>query len=290
MEQSYRCTVYPLERAGVSLHLDCLALEGTRPERSILLTHGVTYSTHEFDIDYSDYSLARRLAREGYAVWRLDIAGYGRSGPAADGFLPDSHYAAGDIRAAVQRIVRETEQEKLDLLGWSWGTVTAARYAAAAPERIRRLVLYAPILCGIGQAEITEPIHANTWAHAAEDFQRGPDGLPDPAVTDPVVLGLFCSGCWRFDGHGSPNAGRREICVDPAQRLIELDRLRMPTLILCGDRDPYLDYGRIEAAASELPAGSLVSVIPGASHAAMLEAPYYREFQRRLTAFLNAGA
>ena len=68
---------YALERNGIVLHLDCTTLKGKEPERNILLVHGVTYSSHEFDINYKDYSLLRFLAREGYAVWRLDIAGFG---------------------------------------------------------------------------------------------------------------------------------------------------------------------------------------------------------------------
>ena len=41
----------------------------------------------------------------GYDVWRLDIAGFGRSEAVTDGFLPDSGYAAEDIGAAVEKIV-----------------------------------------------------------------------------------------------------------------------------------------------------------------------------------------
>ena len=59
-----------------------------------MLMHGSTYSSHEFDVDYEDYSLVRRLAREGYTVWRLDIAGYGQSGEVKDGLMPDTAYVA----------------------------------------------------------------------------------------------------------------------------------------------------------------------------------------------------
>ena len=138
---SYTTAEYYVERGGVKLHLDCTAPEGQQPDKQILLTHGVTYSSHEFDIDYEDYSLVRFLAREGYAVWKLDIAGFGQSGEVADGFLPDSDYAAEDINAAVEKIVSVSGRDKIDLLGWSWGTVTAGRYAAKHPEHINRLVL-----------------------------------------------------------------------------------------------------------------------------------------------------
>ena len=99
-EVSYVSEEFPLEREGIDLNLDCMKLERTEPAKNILLIHGVTYSSHEFDINYQDYSLVRRLAREGYNVWRLDIAGFGSSEEVDDGFLPDTDYAAEDIAAA----------------------------------------------------------------------------------------------------------------------------------------------------------------------------------------------
>ena len=42
LEISYTYTEYPLERAGIALHLDCVCVEGAEPDRSILLIHGVT--------------------------------------------------------------------------------------------------------------------------------------------------------------------------------------------------------------------------------------------------------
>jgi hypothetical protein len=47
----YSYEEYPLERNGIALHLDCMKLEDTKPEKNILLIHGVTYSSHEFDVN-----------------------------------------------------------------------------------------------------------------------------------------------------------------------------------------------------------------------------------------------
>ena len=87
-EADYITEVFPLEREGIDLHLECMKQEGEHPDKSILLIHGVTYSSHEFDINYQDYSLVRKLAREGYSVWRLDIAGFGLSEEVEDGKPP----------------------------------------------------------------------------------------------------------------------------------------------------------------------------------------------------------
>ena len=286
-DAAYTYEEIPLEHAGTALHLDCVKLEGAEPEKSILLIHGVTYSSHEFDINYQDYSLVRRLAREGYAVWRLDIAGFGRSEPVEDGFLPDSDYAAEDINAAVEKIVLETGQETIDLLGWSWGTVTAGRFVSSHPEHVNRLVLYAPILCGIGSYDVNEPFHHNTWEHAADDFQRREDGSFDYSITDPVIIEMWCSSCWHYDGESSPNGGRRDICVPETQQLIDLAQISVPTLIICGSKDPYLNYDLVSTALDLLPDNSALEVIEGGSHVVLVEKPYYHEFQDRLIRYLE---
>ena len=283
----YVLDVVPLKRNGVELHLDRMRVRGTEPEKNILLMHGVTYSSHEFDVDLKDYSLVRFLAREGYAVWRLDIAGFGQSGEVADGFLPDSDYAAEDINAAVEKIVEESGREKIDLLGWSWGTVTSSRFCAKYPEHINRLVLYAPILSGLGASEVSEDFHHNTWEHAADDFQHGEDGSFDPAITEPEMIEMYCSGCWHYDGEFSPNGGRRDLCVDKSKKLIDLSAISVPTLVICGGSDPYLNYELVNSSLSELPKGSSLKVIDGGAHVIMYEKPYYREFQKALAEFLN---
>ena len=286
-EEAFLYEEFPLERAGIALHLDRMVVGGTEPDRNILLIHGVTYSSHEFDIDYEDYSFVRFLARAGYAVWRLDIAGYGRSGEVENGFMPDSDYAAEDINAALERICDVSGQDKIDVLGWSWGTVTTSRCVVKYPEHINKLVLYAPIISGIGEHEVTEPFHHNTWEHAVDDFQRAGDGTFDYSITDPVVIELMASGAWHYDRETSPNGGRRDICVSRSERLIDLDKITVPTLVICGDQDPYLNYDMVYTALDNLPEGSAIEVIPGASHVAFIEKPYHMDFQTRLISFLE---
>ena len=286
-EKSYTVIEFPLTRNGIALHLDRTTADGTKSRKNILLTHGVTYSSHEFDVDYKDYSLARRLADEGYAVWKLDIAGFGQSGEVEDGYMPDSDYAAEDINAAVEKIVSESGQDKIDILGWSWGTVTASRYASKYMDHLNRLVLYAPILSGIGNYEVTGDFHHNTWEHAADDFQRDSDGNFDYSITEREMIEMFCSNCWHYDDEYSPNGGRRDICVDKSEKLINLSKITVPTLVICGGSDLYLNYDLVNSALDQLSEGSELEVIEGGAHVIMYEKPYYKEFQSKLTAFLN---
>ena len=159
---------------------------------------------------------------------------------------------------------------------------------AADPEKNILLVLYAPIITGIGEAEVTGPFHHNTWEHAADDFQKRPDGTIDYDIVEPEVVEIFCSSCWRYDADQSPNGGRRDVCVGDSHILIDLGRIKTPTLVICGDKDPYLNYDHVDRCLDKLPEGSAYEKIPGASHVAYIEAPYYHDFQDRLMNYLAA--
>ncbi|MCR4822768.1 MAG: alpha/beta hydrolase [Treponema sp.] len=278
---------YPLERNSLALHLDCMKASVFQEGKNILLIHGVTYSSREFDVNYQDYSLVRYLASEGYAVWTLDIAGFGRSQPVEDGFMPDSNYAAEDIKAAVDKIIEITGQDKIDLLGWSWGTVTTGKFVGKHPEHIRKLILYAPILSGIGEYPVNVAFHKNDWEHAADDFQKNEKGEIDFNLVDPLLVEVFCSNCWHYDRDSSPNGGRRDICVASSNLLIDLDSIKIPTLVICGDKDPYLNYPLVNNVLDHLPQGSKLEVLKGASHVAYIEKDIYRDFQNKLMDFLS---
>jgi pimeloyl-ACP methyl ester carboxylesterase len=282
-----RTEVFPLERNGVALHLARYQTEEPGEKIPLLMVHGLTYSSHEFDVDYGDYSFARFFAQNGYAVWLLDIAGYGSSQKVEDGFMPTSDYAAEDIAAAAKLITETSKTAKLNVLGWSWGTVTGGRFAAKYPDLVDKVVLYAPIVAGIAAIEVTEAYHQNTWLHAAEDFQVKADKSIDYDIVEPTVAAVFLSNCWRYDGAGSPNGGRRDLLVDPKERLIPTADIKAPTLLALGDKDGYVTVALCEEALKTLPDGSELKVVKGAAHAMMMEKPYYKEFREAVLEFLK---
>ncbi len=279
----------PLERNDVSLYLERYFEQDGQPKRPILFVHGVTFSSHEFDIDYKDYSLARYFARQGFEVWLLDIAGFGRSGDVSDGFLPDSDYAAEDVAAAVRCILARHHIPAMDVLGWSWGTVTSGRFAARHPEMVRRLVLSAPIVAGLGERAVDEPFHKNTWGTAASDFQRKADGSIDFAIVERPVVSTYIDNAWHYDRDRSPNGGRRDLMVSESARLIPTAEIKAPTLIIVGSEDPYVSPALCEEAFRTLPnqRESKLCVVNGAAHAMLMERPYYRIFREQVRKFLN---
>ncbi|MCP5421114.1 MAG: alpha/beta hydrolase [Gammaproteobacteria bacterium] len=281
---------HPLERNGIPLFLGQYHEESLPADAShILLVHGLTYSSHEFDVDYQNYSLVRWLAEHGYHVWIMDIAGYGRSGDPTDGFTPDSDYAAQDIAAAVNTIRAAAGVEKIDLLGWSWGTVTTARMAALYPQWINKLILYAPIYKGLGAQPVLSPWHKNNWVHAADDFQKRANGDIDYSIADRAVVATYLSNCWRYDGERSPNGGRRDLLQSKEVSLFDVTQLPMPVLMVGGTHDPYLNWDALDHAFQELPQkeSSQMITIDGASHVLMFEKDYFDYFHWKVLDFLG---
>ena len=139
---------------GISLGL----LERSEPSRDrprppILLIHGATFGVTLFDLPVPGYSLIAELAQGGRTVYALDIRGYGYSlnGAMMDA-PPDANPpfarlrdAVRDVEAAIRFIAVRERAQAFDIVGFSWGTVVAAKYATMFPEIIAHLALYAPL-------------------------------------------------------------------------------------------------------------------------------------------------
>jgi pimeloyl-ACP methyl ester carboxylesterase len=137
-------------RLGI-LEKRAATLDGRLPP--VLLVHGATLGHRLFDLPRPGYSLMDELAKVGRAVYAVDIRGYGTSLGAAVMEEPaavnppyaGTDVAIEDIAAAVDFIRERRGVAALDLIGFSWGSITAARYAGTHPHKIARLALYAPL-------------------------------------------------------------------------------------------------------------------------------------------------
>jgi pimeloyl-ACP methyl ester carboxylesterase len=129
---------------------------GRVPDKSIaptLLVHGATLGAALFDLALPGYSAMGALADGGGPVYALDVRGYGHSlngqvmDAPADMHPPYARIgdAVKDIGAAVDFILASEKASALNLVGFSWGTVSSARYAGENPDKVARLVLYAPL-------------------------------------------------------------------------------------------------------------------------------------------------
>ena len=116
-----------------------------------------------------DYSVCEYFAKNGYTVWRLDLSGYGKSGKYEDGWKVTTQHAAEDEIYALEKICELQGVEKLDLLGWSWGTMTTSEVASQRPDLLKKVVWLGPCFGGAFEATpVTEPLklehrEAKSW-------------------------------------------------------------------------------------------------------------------------------
>jgi pimeloyl-ACP methyl ester carboxylesterase len=175
------------------------------PEGRILLyLHGATQpSEAPFDLALAGVSWMEAIAAAGWDVWLMDVRGYGRStraaalaeAGAAQAPVVRTETKVRDLGAVVDFIRAQRGAQKISLLGWSWGTIVVAAYAAAHGDRVGSLVLHAPVWCdgpcafdaahaaGLAAAQAaggaTAAVVETTAAGARKRFQSG--APPDKA-------------------------------------------------------------------------------------------------------------
>ena len=119
---------------GIKLHVRNKHLSPTKSfpqDKIVLFVHGATYpSETAFDIALPGGSWMDYAATQGYDTYLADIRGYGRSTrPASMDGPPDQNPAFAstadgirDVGAAVDFIRKRRNVDKINLVGWSWGT------------------------------------------------------------------------------------------------------------------------------------------------------------------------
>jgi pimeloyl-ACP methyl ester carboxylesterase len=263
-----------------------------RTGKIVLLVHGGGRSGRPaFDLQVRDYSLMDFLATNGYDVWSVDIHGYGRSDK-TDKDWSDSHSAAADIAAAVKHITGARGVARINLLGWSAGTQRAGVFVMDNPDKVAKLILYAPFWKGT--AEFREfqrkrienggrPLPqytVNTEEALRTDFVRGHAG--GRAMADEDVVRESVKEALRADPQ-SPSVfveWNKLPILDPA-------RITVPTMIIHGDEDYAAREEDLRPFYAQLATHDKRYVLlPGAGHLAMLERDH-RRFQHEVLAFLD---
>src|SRR5579859_1922190 len=146
----------PARDPGVVLYMRNKHLAGQRvfpAEKVLLYVHGSTYpSETTFDFAVDGFSWMDYIARHGYDVYLVDVRGYGRSTrppqmdapPRRNPPLVTTATAVKDVAVAIDFILERRGIDKINLIGWSWGTTIMGWYAAENNSKVNKLVLYAP--------------------------------------------------------------------------------------------------------------------------------------------------
>jgi pimeloyl-ACP methyl ester carboxylesterase len=264
----------------------------SRSGKIALLVHGGTWSGRpDFDLQIRDYSLMDFLAKHDYDVWAIDIHGYGHSDK-TDKDWSGVQSAAEDIAAAVEYITQHRGVEKIDLLGWSAGTLRAGLYTMQHPDKVAKLILYAP--CWKGAAQYREQVRAriengghpltqyrvNTEAAARSDFVEG-ELATHPQYEEDVVAAYVKTAL--STDRQSPNA-----FVDYANLpFLDPQRITVPTMIVFGEYDYFAKEEDLLPFFAQLRTREKQFVVlPHGGHALMLEKDH-RRFQHEVLSFFD---
>src|SRR6202161_1685664 len=127
----------PSSDPGIKLYIRNKHAEGMAsfsPDKTLLFIHGATYPAEtSFDLPIDGVSMMDLFAQSGFDVYLVDVRSYGRSTlppemdqpPEANKPIATSEEAGADLGAAVDYILAQRGNPKLDLIGWSWGASIA---------------------------------------------------------------------------------------------------------------------------------------------------------------------
>ncbi|HEY8121161.1 MAG TPA: alpha/beta fold hydrolase [Myxococcota bacterium] len=253
-------------------------------------THGAGAAlvlAHGFGGSARNWRPQWRALQDAFAITLYDARGHARSAPIAR--AEDARAAA--VVADFAAVSEGASAAPLIAGGLSMGAATALRFALAHPARVRALVLMAPPAGpasgrGISASALAfaEEIDRDGLEAAGARFAWGPgSGLDVQAAT------FVRAGFLEHDPASLAHLLREYLArlETPAQLARELARVRVPALVVVGERDAASLPSAHELAAA-LPDARL-EVVAGAGHVVNLAQParvnrVLREFASELPA------
>ena len=236
---------------------------------AVLLVHGRTWSAlPDFDlqVEGEDLSLMDGLVAQGYAVYAVDLRGYGETPRDATGWLTPNR-AADDVTGVLRWIAsRDDWTMPPHLFGWSMGSTISQLAAQRHPDAMASLTLFGywhdPDQQFPEDDPDAEPLRERNTADAAASDFITPGSISRRAV-DAYVEAALAADPVRVDlrGYAHYNA------LDPA-------KVQVPSLVIVGEHDPLAPaenqaklYLRLGSAHKQW------VTVPGGDHAAFLESP-----------------
>ncbi len=255
-----------------------LSYEDTASGRqTVVFAHGLLWSGRLFDAQVA-------ALRDRYRCITFDFRGQGRSKVTESDY--DMETLAGDAAALIEQL----SAGPCHFVGLSMGGFVGMRLAARRPELIRTLTLlstspdresFSTALRLRGMSFIARWLGVRLVIGGIMKRLFAPKFLNDPARADQH------QECWRrllaIDPVGARRAALGVMTRQPVYE--ELNRIKAPTLILVGDRDPNTPPEKARRIQEGIP-GSRLTVFPDAGHTLPEEEP--DAVNAALTAFLAA--
>lgn len=170
-------------------------------DRIAIMVHGATYPATAFDLPLAGKSWMDYMAERGFDVYTFDLPGYGRSTRPASMDQPADQnepltrtaHAVKALGAVVDFVRGRNGVESVNLVGWSWGTVITANYAAENPAKVARLALYAPAWFRTTPSLVQVEGKLGAYRTVSRDaaLQRWLTGVPEDKKADLIPPGWF---------------------------------------------------------------------------------------------------
>ena len=195
----------PSDTAGIRLYVrnkHPRRMKSFSAERTLLFVHGSTYPAEAtFDLKLDGLSWMDFIAGHGYDVYLVDVRGYGASTRPPEMAQPAhrnapivrTETAIRDVGAAVDFILNRRGLERLNLLGWSWGTTLMGGFTAANNDKVSKLVLYAPqwLRTTPSLSDMGGELGAYRLVSAANIKERWLTGVPEDKKAALIPAGWF---------------------------------------------------------------------------------------------------
>ena len=254
-------------------------------KEAVLLVHGRTWSAlPDFDlqVEGEELSLMDGLVDEGYAVFAVDLRGYGET-PRDDTDWLTPNRAADDVAAVIDWMTEKKDwQTKPHLFGWSMGSTISQLMVQRHPGQVASLTLFGywrDIDMTI-PADVPgiKPQRAPTMAAAAASDFVTPGSISQKAIDTYVAAAL------------QADPVRVDVRAMDQYNALDAATINVPTLVIAGEHDPLAPAAIQAKLFLSIGTGHKQYVsVPGGDHAAFLEKPR-AYFIRELVAFLESAS
>jgi pimeloyl-ACP methyl ester carboxylesterase len=215
----------------------------------LVMLHGAT------SLGKEDFAAQLPGMSKGFLIHLPDARGHGRTRwDAGDGF--EYRWLVDDLTAFVDALGLDS----FHLLGFSMGAMTALQFAARLPERLRTLVV-------VGITTHREPRASvgQRLMDSARIVAREPEFAATLARRHDLGQG---EGAWQR----LLPAIAADIATQPLLTPAELHGIDCPTMVVCGDRDPFVPTEHAAGLARQFPDGRLF-IAPDCGHEVMARRP-----------------